>query len=170
MAAQFSKFWPSSWFGSNPIDQTHSLVEARVEPLKANDQKVDDIALLEERLKVCFETVKEANPTLFATLNAPSPETITPKKMGELIQILMLATITNLQDLTQDLEKVQEQKAQLMQLVAIWERVNADLDRALESGSQAVALDQKNIEALTELQRKAQSLGLPPTCHTDSTL
>ena len=170
MATLFNSLWPSSWFGSDPIAQTQALVEARVEPLKTNDKKVDEIAHLRERLKVCFETVKAANPTLFATLNAPPPETITLKEMGNLIKILTLATVTNLQDLSQDLEKVRQQRELLEQLVTIWERVNADSDQALESGSQAVELDTKNIEALTKLQQQAQNLGLPPTCHTDTIL
>jgi hypothetical protein len=167
--AILSRFLPSSWFHSDSSGTAEALVKDRNKTLADNTGKIDDIARLKEQLRICFETVKAANPTLAANLKT-SEEPVSEKEMGKQLKILALATMTDLKSLGQDLEEVRKKREELAQLLEIWQKIEAYFDKALENGANAQTIDGKNIQDLTALRAMVQNVGALPSCRSGSTL
>ena len=90
--------------------------------------------------------------------------------MAELLKILTLASVTDCEGLSQDLETLRPKREQLAQLLQSLERVEAHYDAALASGSNAQNLNEKTIRDLTEARQKMRQLGVPSTCRGISDL
>ena len=160
----------SFWFGNSSVAEAKALVEVRTASLETNSKAIEDIAQLSPQLQACFDILKAANPKLFEILATPSSKPITEEEMCKMIKILTLAAITDLRELRQTLKQSREETARLVTADASWQRINDIYDKVLESCDRAQGLDRANVQELTELRVMVQSLGLPPTCHTDSIL
>ncbi len=158
--------WWSSWFSKDVTAQ--QMVQDRDHGLAHNTDKVDDITRVKENLRQCFDAVKNANPTLFTAFKDPPDKIVSEKEMAEQLRIVMMATMTNLNGLDQDLQKAREKRELLEHLIAIWERIDQNFDNALKNGEQAIALDERNVENLTELRVLMQRAGQTPTCRNGS--
>src|ERR1700679_909528 len=124
---------PNSWVANDSSATAQALVADRDAGLAANTGAIDEIAAMKERLRICFEAVRAANPTLFATLNASQPpnHVLTDTEMAEQLKIFTLAAMTDCDGLSQDLESLRKKREQLAQLLQGLEKVEAHYDAAL---------------------------------------
>jgi exonuclease VII small subunit len=157
------------WLSNDSAATAQALVADRDAALATNTDTSDKIAAMEKRLQVCCKAVQEANPTLSATLNAPD-HVLSDREMAELLKILTLASVTDCEGLSQDLESFRKKREQLGQLLQSLEKVEAHYDAALKSGSNAQNLNEKTIQDLTAARQKMRQLGVQPTCHGISDL
>jgi len=140
---------------NDPASSAQALVNERNVHLAANSKITREIARLNEQLKICCEAVNAANPALAATLHSAEAP-MNAEEMSRMLKILVLATHTDLQGLSQDLGKMTAMRKELEKLLEIWDRVEGDYDAAIASGSNALTMDRKNIEDLTALRAQVQ--------------
>ena len=160
-------FWnPSQWFSplfGSATTPTETLVGAREGPLATNAQQIDKIAQTTEALKQLHAKLQKDNPTLFQSFTTQEP---TVWEMAEHLKIVVLASASDLSELSQDLDAIRDTREKLEELVETWEKIEKNFDRAIEAGLKSQTVDLQNVEDLSALIRSIQKLGIQNHCHS----
>jgi uncharacterized phage infection (PIP) family protein YhgE len=157
-----------SLFTNSSAANTEQLVRER-EAMLAKPS-IDEMAEEAEHLRLCIETLEKSNSTIVEILAVQKPSSLTAEQMSEMLRKLTCVMTTDLSKLSDDLQKIRQNKPALRQLVQAMRGLHTRCQEALQRLESAVPMEEKNIEDLMGVREKAMQAELQPTCRDGSTL